>query len=459
MNLETLDTPGRKLVAAGALVALLAGCRDPTAEPPNVLLVSIDTLRQDHVSGYGYPRETTPALDRLAARGVLFLDARSTSSWTLPAHASLMTGRYPFEIGVETSDDALGPDVPLLAERFAEAGFTTAGLASHVFLNVSYGFARGFGLYDVVPDRRAAEVTDRALGWLARQERPFFLFLHYFDPHWHYDPPEGYAERFAEGRINRTWGRLARLLPFVGPDREIPREGLEQLRALYDGEIRYTDDELGRLLQGLRTRGELGNTIVAVVSDHGEELEEHGFFGHGGTLYGEAVRIPLILHAPGRLPAGRRVTGQVSLKSLPEALLTLAGLEVPPEMRARTGLLAALDGRLPSSVFVSTSRLGPRRTGVIAGHLKLVTPGSFSVSYALEGGGAQRNQTVQVPGGLFDLSRDPGEHKPLSGEDPAASGLRRLLERRLAAAIPAEAPEAVLSPEDEEALRALGYLD
>ncbi|MFP3940334.1 MAG: sulfatase [Thermoanaerobaculia bacterium] len=481
MPCEPLDTPSRDLpgtappgsgsvpelalrrvpIPALALVLALAfvGCGGPGAGPPNVLLVSIDTLRQDHVSAYGYGRETTPALDRLADDGVVFLDARSTSSWTLPAHASVMTGRYPFEIGVETSEDALGPDVPVLAERFAGAGFATAGFASHVFLDASYGFDRGFGTYEVVPDRRAGDLTDRALAWLARERRPFFLFLHYFDPHWNYDPPDGYAERFTAGPIDRSWGRLGKLLPFVGPDRQIPADGIEQLRALYDGEIRYADDQLGRLIEGLRSRGELERTVVAVFSDHGEELEEHGYFGHGGTLYGEAVRVPLILHGPGRLPAGRRVTGAVSLRGVPEALLTLAGLEAPPEMLERPGLLAALEGRLPAEVFASTSRLGPRRAGIVAGHLKLVTPGTFTVSYPKEGGGTAGERTVSVPGGLFDLDRDPGEHAPLPAEHQAAAGLRRLLDRRLAGAGSIEAPGVDLSPEEEEALRALGYLD
>ena len=299
---------------------MVAGCRADTrasppataspSGPPSIVLVSIDTLRADHVGAYGAQTGATPNLDTLAAEGVLFENALTPVPITLPAHASMLTGLLPHRHGVRDNGlYRLPTDVPTLAALLATAGYDTAAVVGAAVLDRQYGLDRGFRRYDdqiggpgglTIPERPAAAVTDAALAAAAGLRPPFFLFVHYYDPHAAYKPPPPWAERFA--------------------DRP------------YDGEVAYADAEVGRLRRELVERGPGKDVVFVVTSDHGEGLGEHGEATHGPFLYQTTLHVPLIVVAPGRWPAGRRVKGLVSNVDVAPTLLALAARPVPPSL-------------------------------------------------------------------------------------------------------------------------------
>ncbi len=380
------------LTRTGALcvLALLAGCRaDPPAlraakspaGPPSIVLVSIDTLRADHVGAYGARTGATPNLDALAADGVLFETALTPVPVTLPAHASMLTGLLPHRHGVRDNGlYRLPADVPTLAAVLASAGYDTAAVVGAAVLDREYGLDRGFRSYDdrvggpgglTIPERPAAAVTDAALATAAGLRPPFFLFVHFYDPHAAYNPPPPWAERFA--------GHL------------------------YDGEVAYADAEFGRLRRELARRGLGGNAIFALASDHGEGLGEHGEATHGPFLYQATLHVPLLIAAPGRWPSGRRVKGLVSIIDLAPTLLALAGRPVPPGLDGRdigpsVRGEAVAERRLPlESEFALDSYGWAPLVGLTDGVLKWI--------------GAPEQE-------LYDLAADPRELRNLAAERP-----------------------------------------
>jgi arylsulfatase A-like enzyme len=243
--------------------------------PVNFLLISVDTLRPDHLGCYGYRQINTPNTDRLSKEGITFDDAWSSVPLTLPSHATIMTGVYPFSHGVrENGSFVLSPDFVTLAEVLRSEGFSTGAFV----IDSRYALDQGFDVYDDDlrggrqgsafghPERTADAVTNSVLDWLVTASEPFFCFVHYFDPHADYDPPAGYREVYGE--------------------------------RLYDAEIAFTDDEIGRLLEYLTDRGLLQKTLVVFVSDHGEGLGDHNENTHGLLLYQQTVSVPVILRLP-----------------------------------------------------------------------------------------------------------------------------------------------------------------
>ncbi len=322
-----------RLVCLAALPVALLACNRvglaPAArggEVPSVLLVTIDTLRADHVGAYGAKDVSTPHLDRLAGEGVRFEQAIAPTPITLPSHASLMTGQYPPRHGVRHNGVyVLGTRHPTLAERFAAAGHRTGAVVGAIVLAEHFGLARGFSHYDDriagggsslsgFPERRASDVTDRALAWLEQGEGPYFLWVHYYDPHAHYAAPEPHASRFA--------------------DRP------------YDGEIAYVDAELGRLLEAVERRDD--DTLVAVTSDHGEGLGEHGEKTHSILLYDSVLRVPLLVRGPG-VAAGKVIEDVVSLVDVAPTLLGLSGLDPLPDVEGQDLSKRLLTGAAPDA--------------------------------------------------------------------------------------------------------------
>jgi arylsulfatase A-like enzyme len=313
---------------------------------PNILLVSIDTLRSDHLHCYGYERETSPNIDALAAGGVRFSQMVSSSSWTLPAHVTLLTGIPPHHHGVVVDETRLDPRVTTLAEVMREEGYQTAGFVSVAYLLPRYGFEQGFETYDysIAIDNQAINaVTSPVMEkltteWLSQRsgedrQKPFFVFLHLYDVHFDFIPPEPFDQMFNPDYDGPVDGRDFVDSDLYNPDMD-PRD-YEQLLSLYDGEIRLTDHHLGRVLDHLRTSGELDNTIVVVTGDHGEEFFEHGRKGHRMTLFEEVVRVPLIIRYPPRIPAGTVVDDQVRLMDVSATILDLAGVDPPSEFGMR----------------------------------------------------------------------------------------------------------------------------
>jgi arylsulfatase A-like enzyme len=429
---------------------LLLGVADPVVHDlddyghaKGVILVSIDTLRRDHVGVHGYAKPTTPRLDALARGGILCDDAVSTSSWTLPAHLSMLTSVDPGAHGGTDMSHGYNRRAPTLASLMRKAGFATQAVTSHLYVSEVYGLDDGFDNLDFHQDRRAAEVADRAIEILDRLgDRPFFLFLHLYDPHWHYDPPEAQRRLFEKpytGALTGIWQDFSRR------DRSnTTAADLEQLLALYDGEIRYADDEIGRVLDHLKARGLDRGTLLVATSDHGEEFLEHGSWEHQKTLYEEVIRVPLVVNGPGVAP--RREPAQTSLLDVMPTILAWAGLPASPAQQGRSllGPVGERDSYGETDHTIDHTRKLFLRAGA----------GRWKAILSLSPEGEQRRCE------WYDLASDPGETKdaavPLAFADAVrARAVQRWHEAREKGG---SAPAVALTPEQRERLKALGYV-
>jgi arylsulfatase A-like enzyme len=337
----------RSMAEKKALAALPAA-----PATPNVLLLILDTVRAFSLSAYGYERPTTPNLARRAESGVRFDRAFVTSSWTLPSHSGIFTGRYPRELRADLNTP-LDNRFPTLAEAMRERGYATGGFVSNVgFTRAETGLGRGFihyedfvfspglllqsssivrtllshgtvrktlGFYDLLGRKNAARMNADLLRWIGSQQRPFFAFVNYNDAHRPYLPEEPYNRLYlkdpeAHARIIRTESKSG--LP-AGSD-VVLRDG-------YDGALTYLDDQLGKLFAELEGRGILRNTIVIVTADHGEQFGEHGLFWHSNSLYRQLIQVPLIMFGSERIPAGLAPTTPVSTRDVPATVMALIG--------------------------------------------------------------------------------------------------------------------------------------
>ena len=419
---------------------------EPVGPPPNVLLISIDTLRADHLDAYGYARETAPNLTRLAEQGALFERCVAVSNWTLPTHTTLFTGLHPIVHGVEESKDALDPGRATLGEAFAEAGYETAGWFNNPFVDAKFGFMRGFERYEMALTReqmkaqmelkgtpkgaitnshqpqpgprqkdyfveQGAEATsDRALQFLEERDpaRPFLLFLHYNDVHSDYIPPAPYDRKFNpgyEGTITAEGYPHNKRI-----NRRMPPADLAQIKALYDGEIAWTDQAIGRVLDRLDELGLADDTIVLVTSDHGEGFFEHNGKEHHYGLYDELVNIPFIVRYPVTVPAGQRISHGVSQADIAPTLLELARLDGLPEADGLSwaGELTGRSGGTRPRPMLSRAILKPilDEDGDVV--LSLRTD-ELTVIKHVSPEGAEK---VLV----FDRATDPGEQRPLPAD-------------------------------------------
>jgi len=463
-----------RVVLLAVLISVAASCG---GEPrrPNVLLVSIDSLRSDHLGSYGYERDTSPTIDRLAREGVRFETAVSSASWTLPAHVTLLTGLPAESHGVRGALLALTPEAVTLAEVLQDSGYTTAGFVSGPFLNRIHGYSQGFEIYDseasapTNPDSHRAitspELVRRVSEWLdswsrSDPQRPFFLFLHMWDVHYDFIPPPPYDTLFDpdyEGSIDgRNFDRGSDIQPAMD------RRDLDHVIALYDGEIRYTDEHLGRILAAIRELGVEADTIAVVPSDHGEEFFEHGEKGHGKALFEETIRVPLALRYPRWVPAGQVVKSQVRLMDVAPTILGLAGVEpgagfassVVERARARDlspWLTDRTEEPFPELLAFSESALVPGD-----GIQRSVR--SHRAKYISHVDGRKRQAMV------FDLTRDPGEQRDLTERGQLPAFARELVwaGRHFNSALrdrPKLARRVDFARDHIERLRALGYIE
>ncbi len=406
----------------GAL--LHAACTPPETPPPDrVVLVSIDTLRADHLGSYGARRSHTRHMDALAESGVRFEQAISPAPLTLPSHASLMTGLEPPGHGVRhNSLFRLPASIPTLAEGMRAAGYATAGFVGAVVLDRRYGLDRGFDVYDDhmvgrrsalvgFAERRADDVVDAVEAWLENAPGRFFLWVHFYDPHAKYDPPAGFASAFASRP--------------------------------YEGEIAFVDAQLGRLLAAIRARGGDEGLLVVLTSDHGESLGEHGEPTHSYSIYDATQRVPLLMSGP-RVPAGRVVETPVRLIDVAPTLLRMAGARPLPGALGRD-LRGAIDG---DDDEVRTAYLETVATQLDMG---------WSPLLGLRAGGFKYIRAPRPE--LYDLRADPAEKRDLAALEPErVASLDALLEARLSASPEASPPPVALSEAEREQLRSLGYL-
>jgi choline-sulfatase len=425
----------------------------------NVLLIVVDTLRRDHVGLYGQTRPTTPEIDRFAQGAVVFDHAYSTAPWTRPSVASILTGLYPSGHRAMALNNVLSPDVETLAEYFTRAGYATAGIVSHVILSERFGFSQGFTLWDEEEAQghnhvSTPGVTRRALAALdalTAEDRPFFLFVHYFDPHYTYlaHPEIGFEPTTSPDLkggedIETLRARRASLVP----------ADLDFLRARYDEEIRFTDAGIGRLLEGLERAGVADRTVVAITADHGEEFMERGWLGHTRTLYQELVAVPLVVRGRAGAPGhGQHVIRPVSLVSLTPTLLELAGVDAGDALFEGPSLAPFVRGGTPpraGNVFAEVDFRGPvakqaRKKAVIGPRFKLIRD--------------DRHGRVE----LYDLLNDPGERSNLArgGANPAVDALQRELYAFTTRELPpltGAGEEVPIDTELRERLRQLGYV-
>lgn len=429
----------------------------PAARRPNVLLVTLDTVRADHCSAYGYSRPTTPRLERMAHAGVRCGVAYAPMPTTAPSHATMFTGRQPLSHGVRKNGEALRETEHTLAEILGGNGYRTAAVISSYPLHHSLGLAQGFGTYDdrfsvgqqgrarEQPGlgRRADETRTRAVEWLSQngylrqpdpgslESAPFFLWVHFIDPHDPYEAPDEHRALF--------------------PARPRATE-LEQQIAAYDAEIHFADAEMGKILDALGDSGRLADTLTIVTADHGEGLMDHGYMNHGLFLYEEAMRVPLVFHWPGRLPSGGVVEAPVQLVDLMPTVLDL--LEVaseahPPEGRSLKGALAGHEEPerpifLQRRAFVTEKVRGFR----VRGDKSAVRAGKWKYIEAPQENGFE----------LYDLTSDPSEQRNVVQAFPREAEVLAPLLRNWLLTGPTHSDIRQPSQEDLERLRALGYV-
>jgi arylsulfatase A-like enzyme len=449
-----------------AASGLASGCHraQPAAPLRNLVLIVVDTLRQDHLRAYGYERETAPALTRLAAEGVR-ADGVSPSSWTKPAVASLLTGLHPLRHQAVGHADALPSAAVTLAERLGARGYSSLGVTANGWLSRDAGFAQGFDAYDsMLQDlghgqfSTAQELNAELLPRLASLRPPYFLYVHYLDPHAPYDPDRAWNGLPLTGRLARRRGGVGIQELNMQAFLRRPAELLRDARDLYDGEIRRADDAIEELLAELRRLRLSAGTLSVVTSDHGEELEEHGRMGHGQALYEESVRVPLVFHAPGMLPAGGRV-GVTSLLDVLPTCLELLGIAGRAEDVDGVSVASALRGApAPGPAQGFSPETAPRELLL---HLDF---GEGGQSLALRG---ERLKLLLAKGPyrkeLFDRDADAREQRNLldSNEgralfEPLAARLAEVHNQLSAGALPGDGARE--RSETTEAMAALGYV-
>jgi len=438
----------------------------PVPTPSIVVLVSVDTLRADFVSFDGHRPETTPFMDNLARQGIVFRTAYSTSSWTPPAMASLLTGLYPTSHGVTTGNikhqgAVLQPPLPqaltTLAEMFQKAGYTTIGVPANRHLMARLGFAQGFDYYyrdadfltAVRVNREVHEQLEAAFGtnWIETWRRgKVFLWIHYFDPHDPYIARHPWIDRYAPDYRRHPEdfpsNLVMRALRQRYPDPDAAVGAL--VRPLYESEISYWDDQFQDLAMELGLSDP--NVLLVFVADHGEEMAEHGALGHSQSLHEELVRVPLMVRWPAALPGGKRIVQPVSILDIMPTVAHLAGLTPPAGLQGKNlvPLMTGSAGPADRPIFMELFPPKPHLLAIRMGQWKLIRYiGSSDEVW------------------LYDLSSDPGEHHDVASAHPR---LVRKLQRTMAAwyrslpPAPTEKNLPLKNKEIEKELRSLGYL-
>ncbi|MCP4036668.1 MAG: sulfatase-like hydrolase/transferase, partial [bacterium] len=423
--------------------------------PVNIVLIAVDTLRADRLGFQGYARDVSPHMDALARDSLVFRRAISAAPWTTPAFVGVFSGSHPGALGFEGDPLLLPDDVPVVAQLLCDAGWQTAGVVSHSYVGIRYDFDRGFEHWD---EREAgghmhvssANVTTTAietLDELSSDDPPFFLLVHYFDPHSDYLEHPGH--RFSEGYRgpHRSEADNFNELVKLANSGELDQAAVRHIRDSYDSEIAFTDAQIGRLLAALETRGLYDDALIILLGDHGEMLVERPdrLLGHGMAVYQALIHVPLVVKTPGRTRIGR-VEVPVSTVDVLPTILDVVEYEAPPASASRERSLLRIDPARARPVFAQTRRDG-FRDAVLEGDWKLIRDTKVGRSE------------------LYDLSRDEAETNDIAPLHPdVVAHLEDLLsswhatledsrgERKVT-------PSPQLTPEEREQLRGLGYLD
>ena len=423
--------------------------------PPNLVLITLDTTRSDYL-GYMGGGDHTPHIDALAAQSVRFVRATTVTNNTLPAHLSMLTGQHPATIGVPRNGHALAADVPVLAEQLSAAGYQTAAFVSASALSRDLGIDRGFETFDQTfpvqemdqRQRRAEATTDAALAWIegANEDKPFFLWVHYFDPHYPYTPPEEYLPKDgyrgpADGSLEyllQVWGRAGRT--------QIETTVADQAHMIgrYSGELAYLDAQLGRLMAGVGAE-----PWVVLTADHGESLTEHNYlFDHGEYLYQPSLAVPLLLRAPGVEPSDN--TGQAQVIDVAPTFIAAAGLPLTQGIAGQDLNAAQYDvDTIRAVAFAESCRpWTAEQPGQYANRLKAQSATAWPWKLIV----TPFKQHVE----LYNLQQDPQELNNVVDENPdVVAELAAALEVWRSGSLRTGTPHF----ENMEVLKALGYVE
>jgi len=454
-------------------LALLSCEKRPVGPPevPNVVLISVDTLRRDHLPVYGYPRNTAPRLAGFSDSAVVFENAIAASTNTTPSHASMLTGLYPDSHGAVRNLYRIRKSVTTLAEILNGRGYYCLGFVSGGTLkHKKTDLGRGFDLYDDGKPKEGDQVAEATFKIAAREldrapkDRPVFLFFHLFDPHYHYRAPDKYAHFFLPpGQRGYKYPVLADLgrIRWKGPQ---PGEA-EEYVSRYDGEIAYADHYVGELLDKLKELGRYDTSLILFTSDHGETLSERRWMlDHGGRVYDEQIRIPLVMRFPGGKWGKRRLAAGAHHVDYLPTILEFLGVPPPEKIEGRSLMKAvrgedpgtdrAADGQPPARAMISLARPEPGRVDnlprpvIDKGMVKSVRlPPDKLIIYPAKDGPVFE---------LFNLQDDPKELHNLAGQNPQ---LVNELQKKIDLSLLGSGVKQQLSDEDKELLRSLGYTE
>ena len=435
---------------------LTARLSAPPPGSPNILVIVVDTLRADHLSAYGYARATSPNFDRIAKQGVLFENTYSASSWTLPSHASLLTGRYPHEHGADL--DRYDGRYPTIAQALRGEGYRTGAFSANIFYFCRVrGFGPGFlhfedffgswaniasltfyghkfnqfvtiplGYKDVPGRKRAPEVNQEFLQWIDRDPgKKFFAFLNYFDVHDPYLPREPYRSQFASAK---NPGGLIDEFNESAPQSvsQLTPEKLQGEKDAYDGAFAFVDDEIGKLFSDLKARGLAENTLVVITSDHGEELGDHGLLLHQDSLYRQELHVPLVFWWPGKIPAGVRLGTTISNTALPATIMDLLGHN---EQSTFPGPSLAQIWKTPADVSAWPEPVAELAQVPFVPGKKNKVPGNYGAMKSLITSRWQYITNEKLGEELYDWREDPQELHNLAATEEGQQISRDLLAR------------------------------
>ncbi len=456
----------RRWLSLGLVVSLSLGAvacsQEPPVASPNVLLITLDTLRSDWIHAYGFQSENTPVIDGLADRGVLFENAIAAASLTAPSHGSIMTGRYAREHSIGTlNGESRLEGVETLADFFRQAGYETGAFVSNVVLRRRIGLDRGFDVYDdelgkseenrpAYFERPAEQTAKRAIDWLTKRsgEKPFFMWLHLQDPHGPYTPPSDY-----EGKVGPVPLRMKSDLSVL--NRNTGQAGIPAYQALpgvadpahyagrYAEEIMYADYWLGEVIKTFESRGVTREAVIVLTADHGESLGEQGyFFQHGQSVRPELARVPLIVVAPKVAP--RKASDLVSHVDIVPTLIDLADLSVDPETSGISLRSSFTSDRTLDSRVVFSDTEG--ESGLYGQNRLTRVLGSALSSRAVQPGGSIQSESLE--------ETESGAWRPVQIDTSAVEQISNYLDRAVELV-----PVGAMAEEHIEQLRALGYLD
>ena len=452
------------LTSALFCIASICSCKGPQDKREvndfNIILITIDTLRADHLSCYGYDRTTSPAIDKIAEEGVLFTNAIASSPWTPPSMASIMTSLYPVSHGVRSgiiksgkayNQEILSDEFTTLAELLKISGYETFGAVANVHMARELGFAQGFDHYYCEGFDEASRLNDIILSWKDKimNSKKYFLWVHYFDPHHYYHPRtpwfDEYSSGLKTGNLQLSKMTMEELFALI-PELKEKKDLLSYLTALYDSEINYVDHHIGKLIKELELDE---NALIIITSDHGEEFLDHGSLGHSHSLYQELIHVPLIIKMPHSLSRheksfARICNERVSIIDIMPTILGTLGIDPPAQAAGEdlfdNGSLSKEQGNNDIFSEVSTWKV-----------LNTIIRENWKYIY----------NTCTQKDELYNISRDPKELNNLIHQESALAHELKQEMYRWASASP-QAPsikkEFALSNEVEEQLKAMGYL-